>query len=135
MKLSNLAGRISGFFKTEGGKKVLKLSQRLINIGVFVWLIFQLSEIGWLNVWQAFLESALFYLCYLYLFILLSVFSILIFRITWKFAALKFIPIFLVKRVYNKDVLGYSGEVYFFSWAKKTLNLGGTDIFKIIRDI
>lgn len=134
MKLSNLAGRISGFFKTEGGKKVLKWSQRLINIGVFVWLIFQLSEIGWLNVWQAFPEEALFYLFSLYLFIQLPFFEILIYRITWQFDALKSIPIFLVKRVYNKDVLGYSGEVYFFAWAKKTLNLGGTDIFKIIKD-
>src|SRR5699024_4238853 len=31
-------------------------------------------------------------------------------------------------------VLGYSGEVYFFAWAKKTLDLSGTEILKIIKD-
>jgi hypothetical protein len=134
MRLRNFTSQISSFFKTEKGKKVLKWSQRLINTGVFIWLIFQLSEIGWLNVWEAFPNQPTFYILFLFLFIQLPLFEVIIYRITWQFDALRSIPIFLVKRVYNKDVLGYSGEVYFFAWAKKTLHLNGKDIFKIIKD-
>lgn len=134
MKLRNITSQISSFFKTENGKEVLKWSQRLINTGVLIWLIFQLSEIGWLKVWEAFPNQPTFYILFLFLFVQLPLFEVIIYRITWKFDALRSIPIFLVKRVYNKDVLGYSGEIYFFAWAKKTLHLKGKDIFKIIKD-
>lgn|SRR5699024_6549195 len=134
MKISHLAHHLSEFFKTKKGKKVIKWAQRLVNIGVLIWLVLQLNEIGWLKVWYSFPTEVLFYVLFLYQFFQLPLFEILIYRVTWQFDALKSIPIFLVKRVYNKDVLGYSGELYFFAWVKETLKISGTEVFKIIKD-
>lgn len=134
MSFSSLTGKITEFFKTEHGKLILKWSQHLINVGVLVWLIYELNKIGWLKVWQSFPSQPLFYILFLFLFCQLPLFEVLIYRLTWKFDSLRSIPVFLVKRVYNKDVLGYSGEFYFFAWAKTTLDLSGSEIFKIIKD-
>lgn len=134
MRFRSITSRISAFFKTDRGKSVLKWGQRLVNIAVLGWLVWQLSVIGWIKVWQSFPTQPLFYLLFVLLFFQLPLFEILIYRITWTFNAVKSVPIFLLKRVYNKDVLGYSGEVYFFVWAKNTLNIPGSEIFKIIKD-
>ena len=134
MSFKHISSRISDFFKSDRGKKVLKWGQRLINIGILVWLVYQLTDIGWLKVWQSFPSQILFYLLFMFRFLQLPLFEIGIYRLTWFFDALKSVPIFLLKRVYNKDVLGYSGEVYFFAWAKKTLDKSGGEIFKIIKD-
>lgn len=134
MRFRRITARLSAFFKTERGKSVLKWSQRLINAAVLIWLVWQLSVIGWIKVWNSFPTQPLFYLLFVLLFFQLPLFEVLIYRLTWAFDALKSIPIFLLKRVYNKDVLGYSGEVYFFVWAKNTLNISGSEIFKVIKD-
>lgn len=134
MALSKITGKITGFFKTERGKTTLKWIQRIINVTVLVWLVYEVSNIGWLKVWQSLPVQPSFYLLFLLIFFQLPLFEIWIYRITWTFDALKSAPIFLLKRVYNKDVLGYSGELYFFVWAKKTLQMDATEIFKIIKD-
>lgn len=134
MKLRSKAKSVSHFFRTDTGKTILKWLKRLINIGVLAWLVYELTEIGWGEVWRSLPTQPLFYLLFLGMFFQLPFFEIFIYRITWAFNAVKSIPIFLLKSVYNKDVLGYSGEVYFFLWARNQLDLGSTDIFKIIKD-
>lgn len=134
MSFKGLAAAVTDFLKTERGKKVLKWSQRVINLAILVWLIYQLSDIGWLNVWQSFPTNPLFYVLFLLTFLQLPLFEVLIYRLTWSFDAIKSIPVFILKRVYNKDVIGYSGEVYFFIWAKKNLHKRGAEVFKIIKD-
>lgn len=134
MTLSNITGKITSFFKTDRGKKILEWVQRIINVAVLSWLIYELSKIGWAKVWQSLPVQPLFYVFFLLMFFQLPLFEVFIYRIIWTFDSLRSIPIFLLKRVYNKDVMGYSGEVYFFVWAKQTLGLSGTEIFKIIKD-
>lgn len=128
------AKSISDFFRTDSGKTLLKWIKRLINAGVLVWLVYELTEIGWREVWKSLPTQPLFYILFLGMFFQLPFFEVIIYRVTWAFNAVKSIPIFLLKSVYNKDVLGYSGEVYFFLWARNTLDMGSTEIFKIIKD-
>jgi hypothetical protein len=135
MKLRTISTSITRFFQSPQGKLVLKWGQRAINVGVMVWLIYELTNVGWLNVWQSLPTQPLFYVLFLFLFFQLPLFEVLIYRITWSFDALKSVPVFLMKRVYNKDVLGYSGEVYFYLWARKTIEeLSDREIFKTIKD-
>ncbi|HYW36444.1 MAG TPA: hypothetical protein VE868_13630 [Balneolaceae bacterium] len=134
MNFNTLSNRIAAFFKTKRGKNVLKWSQRFVNTAVLGWLIYQLSTIGWEKFWQSLPTNPLFYVLFLFIFLQLPLFEVFIYRITWKFEILKSIPIFILKRVYNKDVMGYSGELYFFVWAKKTLKLRSKEIFNVIKD-
>lgn len=126
--------KVGSFFRTETGKRVLKWIQRLITLGVLVWLGFELTNIGWGKVWRSLPTNPLFYLLFLLIYFQLPLFEILIYRITWYFNSVESVPIFLLKRVYNKDVLGYSGEVYFYLWARKHLDLKDAEVFKIIKD-
>ena len=126
--------RLSSFFRTRVGKAVLKWGQYLFNAAILIWLVYELTEIGWANVWESLPVNPVFYLLFLFLYFQLPFFEILIYKITWAFDWIKSIPIFLLKKIYNKDVLGYSGEVYFYLWARKELDLRDSDILKTIKD-
>lgn len=126
--------RISSFFRTDTGQKILKWSQYLFNAAILVWLIYELTDVGWRNVWDSLPVNPIFYLLFLFLYFQLPFFEVLIYRITWVFDSLRSVPIFLLKKIYNKDVLGYSGEVYFYLWARKALDLRDSEILKTIKD-
>lgn len=134
MNFPKIFERVKAYFGTSSGKKVLKWSQRLFLWGILIWLVYQLSKIGWVNVWESLPKQVIFYLLFVIMYFQLPLFEVLIYRINWIFESLRSIPIFLIKRVYNKDVIGYSGEVYFYVWARKHLNLKDRDIFMIIKD-
>ncbi|MDX1671060.1 MAG: hypothetical protein R3211_01870 [Balneolaceae bacterium] len=134
MNIREWPGKITRFMQTELGKTILKWSQRIINLGVLVWLFIELTNIGWSNVWTSLPTTPWFYLLFILIYFQLPLFEVLIYRITWSFDSLHSIPAFLLKRVYNKDVLGYSGEFYFYLWARKTVNLKESEIIKIIKD-
>ncbi|WP_142452571.1 hypothetical protein [Gracilimonas mengyeensis] len=126
--------RLSSFFKTKTGKRILKWGQYLFNTAILVWLVYELTDIGWLKVWNSLPLNPVFYLLFLFLYFQLPFFEIFIYRITWTFDWLKSIPVFLLKKIYNKDLLGYSGEVYFYVWARNNLNLTDSEVLKTIKD-
>lgn len=126
--------RITSFFRTETGQKFLKWTQYLFNAGILVWLVYELTDVGWKNVWDSLPVNPIFYLLFLFLYFQLPFFEVLIYRITWTFDSIKSIPIFLLKKIYNKDVLGYSGEVYFYLWARKALDITDSEILKTVKD-
>jgi len=134
MNFGSFLERTKSFFRTQSGKQVLKWSQRLFLLVILIWLTYQLTVIGWGNVWNSLPTQFAFYLLFVLMYFQLPLFEVLIYRITWTFAFLRSIPIFLLKRVYNTDLLGYSGEVYFYMWARKFLALGDREIFMIIKD-
>ncbi len=126
--------RISSFFRTQTGQSILKWSQYLFNAAILVWLVYELTDVGWRNVWDSLPVNPIFYLLFLFLYFQLPFFEVLIYRMTWTFDSLRSVPIFLLKKIYNKDVLGYSGEVYFYLWARKALDLRDSEILKTIKD-
>ncbi|MEX0609954.1 MAG: hypothetical protein WEA79_08360 [Balneolaceae bacterium] len=65
---------------------------------------------------------------------LLPVSEVFTYRMSWDIKIKESFSIFIIKRVYNKDVLGYSGELQLFSWARKRLGKSDKEIFKVIRD-
>jgi hypothetical protein len=134
MDIAAITGRMTAFFETEHGKKILTWARRVVNIAIAGWLIYQLTSIGWEEFWRSLPAAPLFYVLFGILFLQLPLFEIFIYRLLWVFNVFKSIPVFILKRVYNKDVIDYSGEVYFFGWAKETLALSGTEIFKTIKD-
>ncbi len=91
-------------------------------------------QIGWKSVWQNLPAQPLFYLIFLTLYLLLPITEIFIYRIYWKFNSWKSIPAFIKKKIFNTDILGYSGEAYFYLWANKHINQKNIDIAKAIRD-
>jgi hypothetical protein len=112
----------------------MKWTQRLFLVVVIGWLVYELTHIGWRNVWQSLPTNPVFYILFVFLYLSLPIFEVFIYRLTWDYNMIKAFPIFLLKKIYNKDLLGYSGEVYFYFWAHKFLGLKNSQIMRTIKD-
>jgi len=64
----------------------------------------------------------------------LPFFEILIYSIIWRKPLLNGGPVMIKKRVYNKEVLGYSGEMYLFFWARRYLRIPERHIALSMKD-
>lgn len=126
--------KISAFFSSAKGKAIMKWLQRILFVVITIWMASELTKIGWLNVWHALPVNWIFYLLFLFTYFQLAFFEVIIYRIIWLFDAVKSTPAFIIKRVYNKDVLGYSGELYFYLWAKQNLAVTDKEILLTIKD-
>lgn len=126
--------RLTAFFQSDTGQRVTKVVKTTFTLGIVVYLGWELTRIGWGNIWANLPTNPLFYLLFVAVYLQLPLFEVLIYRITWSFNAWASIPAFIKKRVYNKDVLGYAGEVYFFAWANDALSLSKRRIAETIRD-
>lgn len=134
MQVTNISAKISVFFESKNGKLLLKWIQRFITVGVFFWLVLELTSVGWKQVFKALPSEPLFYLLFLIFFSQLPILEAFVYKITWPISIVKSFPAFLQKRVYNKEVFGYSGEIFLLFWAKNELGLNGKEAFKTIKD-
>lgn len=103
-------------------------------VAILGYLVWTLGELGWDEVLANLPTAPLFYVLFLALYFLLPVAEVVMYRLTWKFDALRSFPAFLKKRVYNREVMGYSGEVYFFSWARREIGGSESRLLETIRD-
>lgn len=116
------------------GRFLIRLVRTLFLIAILVYLVWTLGELGWAEVLANLPTQPLFYVLFLALYFLLPVAEVVMYRLTWTFDALRSFPAFLKKRVYNREVMGYSGEVYFFSWARREIGGPETRLLETIRD-
>lgn len=117
------------------GRRLAGILQWGITAGIVVYLVFRLSDIGWANILAELPRQPLFYLLFLVLYASLPVAEVLVYRIVWGPLPMGALFRTLVrKRVLNRDVLGYSGEVYLFSWARRNVGLSEREALKSIRD-
>lgn len=122
------------FFADPRTKIAQKWLQRLILLGILLLIIYQMGEIGWREVLTSLPGNPLFYLLYAALFMTLPVAEVLIYKQVWTFNAWQGLKTFITKWVYNHEIVGYSGEVHLFMWARKWVGEGDKQIFKRIRD-
>ncbi|MCH8524108.1 MAG: hypothetical protein LAT52_06135 [Balneolales bacterium] len=103
----------------------------LLILGIIAW---NLSRIGWTEVLRSLPRHPGFYLIFFLLYLSLPFAEVFIYRQVWQFRRWLGFRAFLNKRIYNNEVVGYSGEFYLYLWAKKKLNLPGKVVMRNIRD-
>lgn len=123
------------FFESPTGHRVRRTVRYLFMLAVLLWLFRQLTDIGWSDVWNSLPVQPLFYLLFVLAYFQLPFFDMFIYRMLWTFRMLRALPVFLLKRVYNSELLGYSGELYLYSWARKAIGLGDREIVMTIKDL
>ena len=123
MKLSDRA--------KENTKKVFRYA---IQAGIIGYLAYQLYDIGWEKLVNSLPAEPLFYLLYGLIYFSLPIAEIFIYKLKWPLKWKAALPIFIQKKVLNTDVVGYSGELYLYHWAKNNLPLQPKDIAKYIKD-
>lgn len=116
------------------GRHLVRWTRLALLLGIVALLAWQLTDIGWKRMLTHLPVHPLFYVLFLLLYVLLPVAESFIYRITWEFDVFRAFPAFIKKRIFNKDVVGYSGEVYFFDWARKQVGLPKRAIAETIRD-
>lgn len=134
MNFSDLKKRWIVFWGTDFGKRISKILQYLFIAAILGYLIYQLTEIGWQRVWQSLPVNPWFYVLFIFLYFALPVSEQFIYGTSLKFSFWKGLPVFIQKKIYNTDVLGYSGEAYFFVWARKHLEESDGYILSVIKD-
>ena len=96
----------------------MKWGNRLLLAGVFAFLIIQLTKVGWAGIIQDIPTNPLFYLIFAGMYLGLPVAETFIYRLLWKVPFKISFPELIKKRVYNRDVLNYSGEAHLYMWAR-----------------
>lgn len=127
-------GSIIAFFKTDRGKLLLKILRILFLVGIISFLIWQLYQIGWSALWDAMPRQPAFYLLFIILYFTLPITEQYIYRLSLNFSFWEGFKIFTKKKVLNQEVLGYSGEAYFYVWAKENLKEPSKKILGVVKD-
>ncbi len=122
------------YFQSERFQRVQSAAKIGLLVGVFAYLIWRLTDIGWGAVLTALPATPLFYLIFAVRYSVLPVTELIIYQRLWSKKLSAHLPVFFRKRVFNMGVLDYSGEAYFLVWARQALNLGDKEVFSAIRD-
>lgn len=111
-----------------------KIFRKVVIAAIVAVIIYQLFDIGFGEVFRNLPTQPLFYLIFFVLYVTLPTAEILIYRQVWPVSRWKLFKAFLTKRVYNDEVMGYSGEFFLFMWARKQFTKGDRELLKNVRD-
>jgi hypothetical protein len=133
-RLRVLRERLQAFGESLLGRRLRKVGRGLFLAGLVGYLVIRFSEIGWGDILSSLPTDWRFYLIFVLLYFMLPIIESVIYRLSWGTPVGRNLPVFIKKRVYNKDFLGYSGEAYLFAWARRHVGLPARRILGIIKD-
>lgn len=117
----------------EGMRRWLPIAGPLFSIGILAAVIWRLQELDVGGVWARIPTSPGFWLLFPLYYFALPIADWIIFRRLWRIPAAG-ISALLRKRLSNDLLVGYSGELYFYTWARRRADLGGAP-FAAIKDV
>jgi hypothetical protein len=133
MQLSDLLVHLSEV-KNRTPKWVAPAIRRTLTLVVTALILWQTWNIGWDEVLQNLPSTPWFYLIMAILYVMLPITELLIYTQLWNVKKRMLFPIFLIKRVYNEEVLGYSGELYLFSKMRNVTHRSERELMQDVRD-
>ena len=89
----------------------------VLTVAMIGWLVWNLFSRGWGALLASVPTDPLFYGCFALFYLALPTGDFLIFRRLWGIPAAGFVAL-LKKRIANDVLINYSGEAYFYSWAR-----------------
>jgi len=117
----------------EGLRRWLPIAGPLFSIGILAAVIWRLQQLDVGGVWQRIPTSPGFWLLFPLYYFALPIADWVIFRRLWRIPAAG-ISALLRKRLSNDLLVGYSGELYFYTWARRRADLTGAP-FGAIKDV
>ena len=132
--IENAQERWLTILKKPWMKTTIKVVRILFVASILGYILVQFFEIGWDKLLGSLPAKPLFYILYLPLFFLLPFSEVIIYKIIWSVSFRRLFTALLVKKVYNSEVLGYSGEVFLFWWVRKEIDRSNIDVMRIIKD-
>ncbi len=106
-----------------------------MTLGVIVYLVYRLGQLGWGDLLEALPTSPWFYLLFLVIYLVQPLAELITYRQIWPVPSWAGLRALIRKRVFNEEMAGYSGEVYFFWWLYKKLGVAQAEAFRAVRDV
>lgn len=122
------------FSNSPRAQNIKKFVRKGVIAMIIAVIIYQIIEIGVGEVIKNLPTQPLFYFIFFILYLTLPSAEVLIYRQVWPAKKWRLFKVFLTKRVYNDEVMGYSGEFFLFMWARKYLTEPDKEILKNVRD-
>ena len=116
-------------------KQSLGWTQKGLTVAVVAYLLWKLTDIGWSEVLASVPQSPWFYVLFLAMFLALPASEVLIYNRVWRVSHWPRFSAYLIKRVLNFGVVAYSGEAYFYTWAKSRSELAGKAVMSAVKDV
>lgn len=124
-------GALAAWFQQPWVNKTLRV---LITGGILAYLGYRLSLVGWAEVWAALPTQPAFYLVVVVMYFLLPTCEAFIYSRIWPVGYGQWWSVMARKKVLNQDLMGYSGEVFLFWWARQHLQASRRYIGLVIKD-
>ncbi|MDE1985978.1 MAG: hypothetical protein KGJ28_05515 [Alphaproteobacteria bacterium] len=126
--------RTAAVLNARWGKPALHVFRWGIPILLLAFLGYSLTQLGWRHVWDARPTAFSFYFVLLLPFFVQPVADLIIYRNLLGVGRSLPLSILLRKRYMNSIMLDYSGEAYFFFWARKNLDLKKGVLLHAVKD-
>jgi len=120
---------------TSLGRRVIRVTRIAFTVAVIAFLVWQLREVEFHEVFLGLPRNPAFYLLLITLYFLLPTVQFLAYKVVWDFSPAAAFRAFIKKRILNKEILGYSGEIYLYTWAKGHVQQSGRSLLECIRDM
>ena len=104
-----------------------------LSFGLFVAILWKLDVEGVVHALALVPEKPVFWLVFLTFYFALPYFDWIIFRKIWSLPLAAF-PVLIQKRISNEMLLNYSGELYFYLWAREKKQFANAP-FAVIKDV
>jgi hypothetical protein len=111
-----------------------KVLRRVVPLLLLIYLAYAFTQLGWTQIWSARPRFWVFYALLPWAYFLPAIFEMLIYRNLWGTKNSPSLKILLRKQFLNSNLFEYSGEAYFFLWARKGLKLTNSWLMHAIKD-
>jgi hypothetical protein len=126
--------RVAVDLNARWGKPARQLVRWVVPAALLLLLGYGLTRLGWGRIFAARPASPWFYVVMLLPFFVQPIADMFIYRNLLRVGGALPLTVFLRKRYMNGVMLDYSGEVYFFFWAKKNLELKHGRLLHAVKD-
>jgi hypothetical protein len=115
------------------GNSLLRWLGPAISFGILIAVLFTLRTLKWDDIVAVVPTSPAFWAVFVIVYFLPVACDFLIFRYLWRIPGEGFVAL-TRKQVSNELLLGYVGEVYFYSWARKKIDMRSSP-FGAVKDV
>ena len=134
LQISNGFKRSAAAWYARWGNLALHVLRWGIPILLLALLGYALTRLGWGQVWKARPAALSFYFVLLLPFFVQPIADLIIYRNLLGVGRALPLSVLLRKRYMNSIMVDYSGEAYFFFWAKKNLDLKKGVLLHAVKD-
>lgn len=118
----------------EAGNAALRRIGPVISLGIFGAVLYQLRGLEFGAVAAMLPRSPLFWLAFAVYYLTAPLFDLIIFRRLWRLPLAAGLSALTRKFVGNEILMGYIGEVHFYSWARSRLKMVAAP-FGAVKDV